>query len=395
MAICWAGLSLLLSGLLMIVSYLLFSPSMVTLRSEQAPQLTPQAVPGASLVMRYGGGYKTLEMALAVTELRHGADDDRAIATVLRRFNASDFPVIEYQLAGHHLETYVYFIWRVAGDPETVFNMPVTLDAGRGGTLRLGGHESWTGQITEIGFDIYGVLPEPLLIESLTLLPSPRTWREALIGVWEDWSYFKGWSHRSINSLGAVHRPGGLSPVLAIAAWSGLACLLLALVLPVASTPRPLGFLFAVAVPWLAIDVLWQSSLFRQLDETRHLFAGKTQQEKHLAGQDNNLYRYASYLKAEVLPAPGTRIFLLHDTAHMTYTRLRAQYHLLPHNTYNYDRVPRPEYSAPGDYVLVLGKVQGLVYERGALRWAEQSLPAKLVDLHSMGSLYRIGGDVQ
>jgi hypothetical protein len=183
--------------------------------------------------------------------------------------------------------------------------------------------------------------------------------------------------------------------VLAIAAWSGLACLLLALASPVARSPRPLGFLFAVAVPWLAIDLLWQSSLFRQLDETRHLFAGKTQQEKHLAGQDNELYRYAAYLKAEVLPEPGTRIFLLYDTAHMTSTRLRAQYYLLPHNIYNYDRFPRPEYSAPGDYVLVLGEVQGLAYERGALRWAEQSLPAEPVDLHPMGSVYRIGGGGQ
>ena len=44
---------------------------------------------------------------------------------------------------------------------------------------------------------------------------------------------------------------------------------------------------------------------------------------------------------------------------------------------------------------LVLGEVQGLTYERGALRWGEQSLPAEPVDQHSMGSVYRIGGGGQ
>jgi hypothetical protein len=397
-ALSWAGLSLLFSAVLLVFGYFLFSPSMVAQRSGQAPGVTPQSMPGAALEIRLGGGYNTSEKALAVNELQHGVDE-RAIATVGTRFNAADFRMIEYRLAGRHPETHVYLIWRTAGDPETMFNMAVPLGEGSVGVLLPGGHAGWTGQITEIGFDIYGELREPLLIESISL--SPWTWQGALISVWGewgdwlDWSSSRGWTQRSINGLRAVHRPGDLSPVLTIAAWSGLACLLLALASPMARSPRPLGFLFAVAVPWLAIDLLWQSSLFRQLDETRHLFAGKTQQEKHLAGQNNDLYRYASYLKAEVLPAPGTRIFLLQDTAHRTYRRLRAQYYLLPHNIYNYDRFPRPEYSTPGDYILVLGKVPGLAYERGALRWAEQSLPAELVDLHSMGSVYRIGGGGQ
>ena len=395
LAIGWSGLSLLLSGLILMAGYLVFSSSMAGLRSAQAPQLAPQSVSGAALVMRVGGGHRTPGLALAVTELRHGVDDGRAIATVLRRFNAADFPVMEYKLAGRRLETYVYFIWRTADDPETVFNTLLPLNAGRGGTLVLGEHESWTGEITEIGFDIYGKLPEPLLIESLTFLPLPQTWQAALADVWREWLMFEGWSQRSVNFLMATRHPNDLSPVIAIAAWSGLAFLLLALARLMARPPRPLSFLLAVVLPWLTLDLLWQSSLVYRLGETRYLFAGKTQLEKHLADNDSDLYRYAAHLKADVLPAPGTRIFLLENTAHMDYKRLRVQHYLLPHNLYNYDRYPRPEQTAPGDYILILGEVPGLAYKQGALRWAEKSLPAELIDVHSMGSVYRILGGGQ
>jgi len=394
-AIGWTALSLVLSGLILSVGYLLFSSSMAGLRSEQAAQVAPQKVSGAALAIRSGSGYRTPGRALAVTELRPGVDDGRAIATVLRRFNAADFPVMEYKLAGRHLETYVYFIWRTAEDPETVFNTLLPLNAGKGGTLVLSEQESWTGKITEIGFDIYGKLPEPLLIKSLTFLPLPQTWQAALADVWREWLVGGSWSQRSVHTLMATHRPSGLSPVIAISAWSGLAFLLLALARLMARPPRPLSFLFAVVLPWLALDLLWQSSLSHRLDETRYLFAGKTQTEKHLANYDSDLYRYAAHLKADVLPAPGTRIFLLEDTAHRTYRRLRAQYYLLPHNLYNYDRFPRPEQTEPGDYILVLGEVPGLAYKQGALRWDKKSLPAELIDVHSMGSVYRIVGGGQ
>jgi hypothetical protein len=124
------------------------------------------------------------------------------------------------------------------------------------------------------------------------------------------------------------------------------------------------------------LDLLWQKNLSTQLDETRYLFAGKTQHEKHLADREQALYRYARHLKDHVLPSPGVKIFLLHDSALRGYRRLKAQHYLLPHNVFNFGKLPRENSLQKGDYLLVLDKVGELVYaaESGQLQWHDRLL---------------------
>ena len=101
----------------------------------------------------------------------------------------------------------------------------------------------------------------------------------------------------------------------------------------------------------------------------------------------------------EVLPEPGVKILLIHDTNNMTYTRLKAQYYLLPHNIYNYNRVPRKQSTRKADYILVLGEIKGLQFstETNTLNWkntAEEKskvIKVTLVESHPLGTLYKIG----
>jgi hypothetical protein len=123
------------------------------------------------------------------------------------------------------------------------------------------------------------------------------------------------------------------------------------------------------------LDLLWQKNLSTQLDETRYLFAGKTQHEKHLADREQALYQYARQLKDHVLPSPGVKIFLLHDSALRDYRRLKAQHYLLPHNVFNFGKLPRENSLQKGDYLLVLDNVggTGLCSRKWAASMAQQA----------------------
>jgi hypothetical protein len=390
-ALAMALLALALSATALLSAYLVFSPELAAHKATAGGKgITPRTIQGRDLQMRLGSGEATADKAMAVTQLQQG-EYDRAILTRKTSFRASDYPFVEYQISQRHPAESVYLIWRTAESPEEIFNTALQWQGEHDGWAYLGSNAQWSGRITELGLDIYGDLREqPLIISRLTLLPASG--RHLLSAIWSEWTSFHGWTQKSVNFLRGFPKNGILSPTLAMAAWSALALLIL-----VASTALTRfnilpGYACVVIIPWMALDMVWQTNLSTQLKETQYLFAGKSQHEKHLANGNPELYQYASYLKSEVLPEPGTRIFLLHDSEQMTFTRLKAQYYLLPHNIFNYDRFPRKKATRVGDYILVLGAVEGLEFspERKTLNWKGKSLPVKLVDSHSNGKLFQI-----
>ncbi len=261
------------------------------------------------------------------------------------------------------------------------------------GTAFLGRQPEWRGRITEIGLDVYGDLRgQPLIISKLSLAARLQR-RTASMPSGSSGRPSGGWTQKSANFLrGTPKNPESCHRRWLMAAWSGLALILLAGLGRFTRSHHLMAYVGVVLIPWMVLDQLWQANLSTQLEETRYLFAGKSQHEKHLADWSPELYDYAQYLKKEVLPEPGPRIFLLHDSEPMTYTRLKAQYYLLPHNIFNYDRFPRKKDARAGDYILVLGNVDGLEFspEGRVLRWQGKSLPVKLVDSRPDGSLFKV-----
>ncbi len=387
-------LALALSALILVTGYLIFSPEVAkhTQAAGRNEEIGPHLIRGDDLRVRIGTARVTEGGVMQLSGLYTG-EDDRAILSQGTSFAAQDYSFIEYDIRGRHAtekET-VYLLWRTAENPDRVFNVPLPWRGNNAGTAFLGMQSDWHGQITEIGLDIYGDLREqPLSISNLTLLPFSSS--ELLHTIWFEWTAFRGWTQKSANRLHGTPEHGILSPTLAMSAWSGLGLIILAGISRLSRSHYQVAYTIAVVVPWIVLDLIWQANLTAQLEETKFLFAGKSQHEKHLADRSPELYEYAEHLKNEVLPEPGARIFLLQDSKKMTYTRVKAQYYLLPHNIFNYDRFPRKKEIRRGDYILVLGTVEGLEFspETNTLRWQGKSLLVKRVDSRSAGSLYQV-----
>jgi hypothetical protein len=145
-------------------------------------------------------------------------------------------------------------------------------------------------------------------------------------------------------------------------------------------------------IPWLMLYARWQLNFWTQLNDTRQLYSGKTQEEKHLTAEDAVIYRYAQHLKKDVLPQSPVRVIILRK-AYRDYLRLKLQYYLLPHNSYNYDQFPQTAYLRDGDYILVLGQIPSLRYNPAhkRLEWSQnRHIPAKLLDEAPLGKLYQV-----
>lgn len=385
-----ALLALLVSAAVLIVGYAASSSLTHQGQSETSSSPKQRVLYGEDLIPRLGSSTEKVGKSRQITKL-HDGEDQRAILTRYISFNAADYPFLGYSITKHHPMTSVYLIWRTADDPDTVSNMRLHWNEDKPASARLALHEKWQGRITEVGLDIYGDLRgQPIVIDSLTLLPSSAG--ALLTTTWSEWRAFRGWTQKSAHQLPGVPEGAMLSPTLAMATWAGLSLGILFLINLMTRLNYWPAYLIAIFIPWLALDQLWQSKLSAQLEETKYLFAGKTQQQKHLADWESELYQYTQHLTNNVLPQPGPRIHLLNDASHRTYKRLRAQYYLLPHNIYNYDRFPKKNATQPGDYILVLGEIEGLKFSdrTDTLNWSNHALPVKQIDNQPLGTLYQV-----
>lgn len=384
-----AALTLSTSALLLL--YTLLSPDF---RAHNAPLhergMERRKIEGSDLAIRLGMAEKSSRGRQEITQL---GGDQRALLTRIISLSAVDFPFLGYRISGMHQGIKAFLIWRTSDRPEQLSHVRLSWGDDRRMTIHLADHPDWRGRITELGLDIYGDLRgQPLTVHCLELMPPSGS--SLVATVFSEWTAFNGWTHSSINHLPAKivgHPP---SPVVAVAAIAILSLLILKILQVATRSNMTLAYGSVVFLCWLSIDLLWQQNLSRQLAETNALFSGKSPQEKHLADLDGPLYEYLSRLKRDVLPDEPTRIILLHDSdasdGHV-FERLRAQYHLLPHNVYNQGRWPPRAHIREGDLILTLGSIPGLNYdlESRELRWGIYETQAELIDQDSAGKLYR------
>jgi len=333
--------------------------------------------------------------ALEVTELKNHDDKQHVLATVRTTLRADNYPFLSYQIRGWHTGMRINFIWRTAENPRGLSTVPLNRNLAGTSTFNLAGQDNWNGKITEVGLHLVGELRDvPLEISELKL--EPHGWQNTVAAIWSEWTAFRGWRGTSINFLQGTPGPAGsatLSPTLATALWCGLSLLLLYVFGAIRRSHKLISYGTTILVPWIALDLLWQNELSTQLKETRHLFSGKSMHEKHQADRDSHIYSYAKRLKEEVLPDAVSRIFILHDSEGHNYDRLKVQYYLLPHNIYNYGRIPPGKAVEPGDFVLLLGDTPDLTYrkDRGQLVWGKhKSLKVVPVDSDRRGQLYKV-----
>jgi hypothetical protein len=366
---------------------------------EAAVLPDPLVVSGSSLHVVVGAGSVAGD-TLDITGYEPRNSELVAVALWRGRVAADDYPLLKYRVDADFPGPALKLIWFTQGNPGVLMSADIQGTDGDSAWLELSRHPDWRGTVVELGVAAYtSDQRDALSISHLTL--EPWDWRGGLASYWTHLTDFRGWTARTINQIHGSADITVLSPVLLAAAWSAVAVLLL-LVAGFFSRPQPGALVAALLLPWIALDLLWQRELMTQLLQTRDQFAGKTVIEKHLTDVDQHIYRYIARLKQDVLPRRHSRILILHDSYAHNFVRLKAQYYLLPHNVYNFGKVPPEVGLETIDYVLVLGEVPRLEYDAGAqaLLWKRgtRSLPVELIDDDSLGRLYRVlprSGDSQ
>jgi hypothetical protein len=384
-----AVLALAASALLLVVVYALHRMPQILPDANRSP---PKVIPGKSLHAVIGGAQPRGER-LEVSAYQRRGSEYHALAVWRGSFQAEDHPLLTYQVETGFPGPMLELIWWTASDPQTPHSIKLNRTDSGEPWMDMARNPEWRGTVIEVGVHVIAAAPDQQ--STITRLAfEPYSWRGVFASHWSSWTAFRGWSPNSINYQYGTPDRNGLSPVLAAAAWSVLAAMLLLVAGAFSGGILPGALIVVVLLPWLWLDLQWQKELLTQLSQTRDQFAGKTAHEKHLADIDSDIYYYITRLKTTVLPKEPSRIVILQDSTGHNFERLKAQYYLLPNSVFNLGAAPRTVGLANLNYILVLGEVPGLEFraDTNTLVWehGKKTLRVRLEDEDPMGKLYKV-----
>ncbi|WP_456416403.1 hypothetical protein [Thiolapillus sp.] len=301
--------------------------------------------------------------------------------------NSGRFRYLRFQLTPAKLmDDLPLFFWRSAktGRLHTMALEENILDH-----LDLKRHKQWGGPVSEYGFIFSEKEGQHWRLQELGF--SPDTLEQTYLSIFSDWLEFEVWSQHSVNFLygGAQSH---LPATIVVGAWVLLALLFYSLLMrrkKQALDPRKIAAVLLFG--WMLLDARWLFNLFQQAQLTHNIYTGKASSEQYEAALDADYYRYFQHLKKEVLPAEPQFIYVLDKNSN--YFRAKTPWWLAPHNVFNQDSYPRPEYGEKGGYILILHPVPGLQFDARtqALRWGNNgNLPVTPAYLDPRGALYKI-----
>lgn len=320
----------------------------------------------------------------------------RTILSVQRPIaDAAEFGYLKFDLAPLSAgEGLPLFFWRRVGI-KAIDSFP--LEENPLDIIELKRLKNWKSAISEYGFIFDAGSGQSYELAHLSL--QAVTAVNVLQSMLSDWLEFEIWQQHSVNYVKARVAASSLPLLWVVVLWSGLGIVFYLLLAKFGNKAiEPKQLLFILLAGWLVMDARWLYNLMRQGEITQHLYWGKTEQQKYMAGTDAAYYAYAERLKSHILPAEPAPVFIIHDKpAGNVYHRVKLQYLLAPHNIFNQDQAPREEYARVGGYILVLKPTPGVVYDqqRQMLQWGRSSLPAELVDQDPIGYLFRLRDIIQ
>ena len=312
------------------------------------------------------------------------ATDGERLAVLSARvapFSADGHPRVDFNLHSTDvLPVELVFLWRTQERPNRNFSKPLTWTGTHIAPLDLGPDDGWAGSITGVALVARGVLPRPLVLESLSV---PTV---SVVTVLEDianqWAAFIPIVAASVT-LPFDDERSHYTTLLATLACGGFVAAAIYWLLTRRAFPRDPSVYWAIFIAaWLILDARFQVNLWRQLTRTAAMFAGKTGEEKRLASDDHELYTLMREVSM-ALPSPPVRIHFIADDLAL---RTRGSYFLYPQNVYHSNakraRKPVPEEFRSGDYVLLFltgdlgydGAKQMLVWRDGRRKPAEEIL---------------------
>lgn len=349
---------------------------------------------------------------------RNGVQIGEAVFRTEPGLAASRFSQMHLRLDGWQSGQKLFLFWRSSNAPDQQRYQELSHDTDGQSWHTLSSTDLWEGDILELAIGVFGQPgPAPLVLHEVALHPGSRS---AVFNrlTWE-WSRFTPWTQLSANVYRGALRAAVLQPVTVASLWAVVALLIVfigAVVLrrSVRAPARSIVIagLASILLPWLAVDLLWQVQLERQLTLTQEHYGGLTQTQKHHREADASLQKYAARVRDRLervhkrpepmhdRPEPmlNSRLFLLNDAdSGHSYRRLRMQFHLLPVNIYNFGKqLLPPDRMRPGDHVLLLQPATAVRFDpaRGVLEDSRQRYRATLLDEHAEGRLFRLGTPV-
>jgi hypothetical protein len=306
------------------------------------------------------------------------------LVNVTTDFRASDYPGVQWIVAGMPDDADVRLLWHTDVQPGQLNEAPMRISAGRAVTTMVT-DRAWIGRVTGLALATRGPLAQPIRVRGVVVRP---------MGAWDvlrdrlgEWFAFEPWNGASINTVtGGDDDPAAPLPLvlaIVVALSSGVVVILRRWKPSSFATPTwvLLASLFVAA--WFVLDARWMWNLLRQERVTATQYAGKDARERHLASEDGALYAFIEKALA-VMPRTPARIFVASDA---DYFRGRAAYHLYPHNVYFTARgaaLPSASAFRTGDWLLVYQR-RGMQFDKaqGRIRWDDGqtvAAEAKLVE---------------
>jgi hypothetical protein len=374
----------LLAWLALVAVYLVIS-----VPGEWFPAAAPKSYAANKLVLARGSG-QLVDQELHVTEA------DSTGVTLLSSvvdLDASDYPTIAWIAADIPEGAKVRLLWRNDSAPQKLNAIDVPVEGGRTLPVLVANKSAWIGRVTGLALAIQGTPLQPIRIRGV--IAKPMGALEILGDRAGEWFAFEGWSGTSINTItGGADFQGFPLPVLIAltVALAGTAIVLIERRRPgtlVASTPLVLGAIFLIG--WLILDARWTANLMQQERYTAERYAGKSSRDKHLAGEDAQLFAFVERA-LQVLPSRPVRIFVAADAG---YFRGRAAYLLYPHSAFldpHSNELQWADKLRSGDWLLVYQQ-RGIKYDAGRqmIRWETGlTTSAELKLLEPGAALFRI-----
>lgn len=323
----------------------------------------PVIVRGADFTIVRGSG-QPIGGTLALDSLDRSGS--AVLSTRVPTFPAERYPRVEWNLhAPGPVQPALTFAWRNREHPGRTYHKPLEWVDGHVAPLRLDTGDGWTGSIIGVELIVRGEMSAPLLLESFTV---PGVWLgTAALDLRQQWTTYFPFRGNSLTFPFDEERTQPLSLLAATAIAQLLAVTGYVLVARRSNWPMDRRVVWTIFIAgWFVLDARWQINLWRQLGDTAGAFAGKSNDQKHLAAADHELFTLMREMSA-ALPPPPVRIIFLADNQTL---RVRGAFFLYPHsvNAFYQDsprtaRAPDAHDLHAGDYVLLF-LYSGVVYDR-------------------------------
>lgn len=292
-------------------------------------------------------------------------DDGSALqAMPLHSVHADDFSVLRYRFDGFPRTLELSFFFRRADSPADVQPAVTVPWPGDGWhSLDLRKVPGWQGDIVELGFAEYAtpqIAPpniafRPFRFDSAELwTPS---WHGSFAALYTSWFGYTPWALLSISALGPQREVSQAAPLLPFAflgvvlSWLATAWIL--------RWPRRLAAAragIAMAVLWVALDLIWLGDLQGKHAFTENVYAGKPWSEREQLVPDPDIAQAAAQVRNYFATQPSPHRILV--GADSKYVFLKLIYGLLPLDAAPLQQAAASPLPRNGTFVLLFGDTQ-------------------------------------